>query len=67
MRYGLLLAVAPVAGCGPFLDGIGGSSDEIADAVLSVERRHQLSHRETETVDYVLREDEPAKTCPLLD
>jgi len=33
VRYGLLLAVAPVAGCGPFFDGIGGSSDEMADAV----------------------------------
>jgi len=56
-----------VAGCGPFFDGIGGSSDEMADAVLSVERRHQQYDGETETLDYVLREDEPAKTCPLLD
>jgi hypothetical protein len=35
MRRGLLaVALAGiVAGCGPFWDGIGGSSDEIADAV----------------------------------
>jgi hypothetical protein len=35
MRRGLLavLLIGIVAGCGPFWDGIGGSSDEIADAV----------------------------------
>src|SRR5215218_1862507 len=35
MRRGLLLAAMLLAGCGPFWDGIGGSSDEIADAVES--------------------------------
>ena len=33
MRRVLLLAAVLLAGCGPFFDGVGGSSDEIADAV----------------------------------
>jgi hypothetical protein len=33
VRNALLLATILLAGCGPFFDGVGGSSDEIADAV----------------------------------
>jgi len=35
VRSGLVLAATLLAGCAPFSDGIGGSSDEVADAIAA--------------------------------